>query len=477
MKKCISLILMGLLTFSLMACGSSKDSEETGDAPQKTQQTAAEDAQKDDAQEDDAEETGEADASELTTDMFDKTASIEETVMYEGDGLKITATGLTFSNYSVDLELLVENSSSKNLSVVSGSLSSSCNAVNGYMIEAGYLNCDVAAGKSTNASVSFGYEALMLYGINEVADIEVGFDISDEEYNHVYTGPCQVLTSSHDAHDYTVDTYPQTITSQAAMNTFGYEMTCFSEDSLYEQNGVKLLSSGIMVNQNGEALLLLELENTTDQQVYLTTSSIALNGLLAYSSDWSNNAINPGTRGFISVNTASVLAPAYWEALGIRDLGSISLAVTQKNSDGDVIADAATVEVAVPDAAAEYDAAGQEVYSNNGFRLVAKTVLEDPDDYSCGLHVLLLAENNSGSTLKIDDDINSLSINGFMMDYFCSAQEIPDGSSALVDIEVLNSSLEDNHITSASEVKDLEISFTIKAGREDFDTPTVQFSF
>lgn len=473
MKKCISFILMGLMMFSLMACGSSKASGDVGDADQETQQTAAEDAQEDEA----AEEAEKVDTSVLTVDMFDKTASIEETVMYDADGLKITATGLTFSNYSVDLELLVENSSSKNLSVVSGSMGYSCNAVNGYMIEDGYLSCDVAAGKSANESVSFGYDALMLYGINEVADIDMGFDISDEEYNSVYTGPCQVLTSAHDDHDYTVDVYPEAITSQAAMNTFDYDMTYFSEDSLYEQNGVKLLSSGIMVNQDGESLLLLELENTTDSLVYLTTSSIALNGLTAYSSTWSSNAINPGTRGFISVNTASVLAPAYWEDLGIRELGSVSLFLTQLDEEGSVIADGTPVEVIVPDAAAEYDTAGQEIYSNNGFRLVAKTVLADPDDYSGGLHVLLLAENNSGSTLKIDDDNDSLSINGFMMDYFCSSQEIPDGSSALLDIEVRESSLEDNHITSASEVKDLEVSFVIKAGREDFDTPTVQFSF
>ena len=58
------------------------------------------------------------------------------------------------------------------------------------------------------------------------------------------------------------------------MNTYGYDMKHFSEDALYDENGVKLVSSGIMVNRNGNTMLLLELENTTGNIVYITTSDI-----------------------------------------------------------------------------------------------------------------------------------------------------------------------------------------------------------
>ena len=53
----------------------------------------------------------------------------------------------------------------------------------------------------------------------------------------------------------------------AAMNTFGYEMVCFGQDAIYDQNGVILRSSGILRNQDGKTALLLELENTTDSMV------------------------------------------------------------------------------------------------------------------------------------------------------------------------------------------------------------------
>lgn len=85
----------------------------------------------------------------------------------------------------------------------------------------------------------------------------------------------------------------------------------FSQDVLYDQSGVKLLASGVMSNRDGETALLLELENTTDNMVYLSTSDIAINGLLVNSSTWSNDAINPGKRCIVDVDLSTVLDPAY----------------------------------------------------------------------------------------------------------------------------------------------------------------------
>ena len=56
-------------------------------------------------------------------------------------GIKIfTATELSYTDYSAELNLLIENNSDKNLSFISGSMGYSCNAVNGYMVNDGYLN-------------------------------------------------------------------------------------------------------------------------------------------------------------------------------------------------------------------------------------------------------------------------------------------------------------------------------------------------
>lgn len=409
-----------------------------------------------------------------TMGRFHTDAILDETVLTDEGGVKITATGLTYTAYSADLNLTIENNSGKNLSFVSGSLGYNCNSINGYMIDGGYLNCDVANGKKANASIRFNYDALMLYGIDEIADMEIGVSMTDDDYNITYTGPCQLKTSVAESHDYGTDHYQNTITSDAAMNTYGYEMVHFSQNALYDKNGVKLLSSGIMTNREGETALLLELENTTGSVVYLSTSDIAINGLLVNSSTWSSNAINPGKRCIVDVDLSDVLASPYWNVYGITQVGAVSLSLEQCNADGIEIAAETPVEIVVPDVNVSFDETGtSEVYNSNGLEIMFKDIVKDPSDYSSDLHVFLLAENNSGKTLTIHDVYDSLSVNGFMTDYSYYGQELEDGQSAVIEIKLWESSLADNQISSASDIREIEFGLEIVEGYTAIDEPTL----
>ncbi len=389
----------------------------------------------------------------------------------------ITATALNYTNYSVELDVFIENNSDKDLSFVSGSIGYSCNSINGYMVNDGYLNCDVASGKKANDTISFSYDSLMIYGINEIADIEIGFDIGDDDFNDIYTGPCALTTSAFDAHDYDTDLYQKIITSDAAINTYNYEMSAFSQDALYDVNGVKLLSSGIIVNKDGETSLLLELENTTSDIVNVITSEISLNGLLVYSSNYSSDTINPGKKAIVDIMTSSILDSEYWSVYGIEEIGSIGLALNQRDSEGNDITDKTNIEVTIPDAKSEFDASGTEVYNNNGLRIVAKSVLEDSSEYGGDMHVLLLAENTSGKTLEVNDEYDSVSVNSVMTDYFFSGEEIADGKSAVLDIELEESSLEDNGFTSSSDITEVEISLDISDEDDTIDSPIITMTF
>ena len=466
MKKLLSLLLTFCFIVPLAACGNSTGTENSDGSDQ--QSTSSSSAS--------ASSGNNAEPSNDTLGIFNKNATLAETVMFDDGSAKITATGLDYTNYDVELMLTIENNGDKDLSFVSGSIGYSCNSVNGYMISDGYLNCDVAAGKKANDSISFSYDELMLYGINEIADMEIGFDISDDDSNHTYSGPCQIKTSAFDAHDYSSDCYLGTITSSAAMNTYNYSITYFSQDTLYDANGVKLLSSGFMQNSNGETALLLELENSSSDLVYVSTSDIALNGLVVSSSTWSSEAINPGKRGIIDIELSSVLDSEYWSIYGINEIGSVALALRQYDADGNDLADKASVEIVVPDAKAEYDTTGTEVYNNNGLRIVAKTVLEAPSDYNSDMHVLLLAENTSGKTLKINDVYKSLSVNGFMTNYYYYSKELADGECAALDITLLDSSLTENQITSASAIQEIEVGLEIKEGYNTIDNPVIKFA-
>ena len=456
-KKIPSVLLAFSVLIALPACSSSTD------APPSTESVVLESTSTPDL----PVQTDE------TMGLFRTDAVLAETVLVNEGGVKIAATDLTYTAYSADLALTIENNSGKDLSFVSGSLGYNCNSINGYMIDDGYLNCDVANGKKANASISFHYDALMLYGIDEIADLEIGISMTDDDYNVTYTGPRQLKTSAAETHDYGTDHYQNTITSGAAMNTYGYEMVHFSQDALYDQNGVKLLSSGVMTNREGETALLLELENTTDSMVYLSTSDVAINGLLVNRSTWSSNAINPGKRCIVDVDLSAVLAPAYWNVYGIPQVGTVSLSLGQRNADSIELAAETPVEIAVPDVEASFDGTGTEIYNSNGLKLMFKDIAEDPSDYSSDLHVLLLAENSSGKTLTISDVYDSLSVNGFMTDYSYYSQDLEDGQSAVIAITLWESSLADNQIASVSEIQEIEFGLEIKEGYTAIDEPTL----
>ena len=174
MKKVICLLLILCVAVSLVACGDDTNTEGTAETQQQTEGAL------------------ENKPSDEKLGTFHKNASLAETVMVDEGGVKITATGLNYTDYSVELELTIENNSGKDLSFISGSVGYNCNSINGYMVRDGYLNCDVADEKKANDSISFSYDGLMLYGIHEIADIEIGFDMSDEDYNHTYSGPRQL---------------------------------------------------------------------------------------------------------------------------------------------------------------------------------------------------------------------------------------------------------------------------------------------
>lgn len=150
-----------------------------------------------------------------------------------------------------------------------------------------------------------------------VSNDEIGISMTDGDYDTTYSGPRHLKTSAFETHDYGTDHYQETISSKAAVNTFGHEIGYFSQDALYNQNGVKLLSSGIITNRDGETALLLKLENTSDNMVYLSTSAIAINGLVVNSSIWSCDAINPDKRCIVNVYLSTVLTPTYCDVYAI----------------------------------------------------------------------------------------------------------------------------------------------------------------
>ena len=249
---------------------------------------------------------------------FQKTASIEETILYNSDDILITATELGYTDYSADISVVIENNSEKDLTFISNSIGYSCNSVNGYMIADGYINSSVAAGKKANETLSLSYDMLRLYGIFEIADIEIGFDISDDEYNHIYTGPCQIRTSIADQYDYQRQSYRETVVDElkdaygiqsvgTVTLTMEFEnqegekigdpamitvenpnaVSEFSQEGeeVYNSESIRIVMKDVIEDDSeysGDMYVLLMVENKTSENITITDvyDSLAVNGYM-----------------------------------------------------------------------------------------------------------------------------------------------------------------------------------------------------
>lgn len=476
MKKSLSILSALAIILSLTACSGNSEASVSSEASNGTDSTAQSEGST--SASTSASEEKPAVNNSAKLGEFQQTATIAETVMLDEGGVKITATGLKYNSYAFELELLIENNSSKDLSFISGSMGYCCNSINGIMVSEGYLSCDVEAGKKATDSISFDYNGLMLYGINEVADIEIGFDISDDDYNHTYSGPCQVKTSIADTFNYGENRYQTVINSDECKNTYNYTIEHFKAEELYNENGLKVVSAALMTNKDGDKALLLEAVNNSSEQISLVTKNIGINGLLVESENWSNDTINPDKTCIIDLKLSDIMRDSYWDIYGIKEIGELALDIETKRADNTVITEAKAISIKIPDTKAEFDASGEEVYSGNGVRILSKGIVESGLEYSKDMYALFVIENTNAEKITVDDVYNSLSVNGFMCDYSFPCITLNPNGYAALEVKLWESSLEKNNIAAASDITEIEVNAEIKnSSEEKLDSPTIKAQY
>lgn len=97
------------------------------------------------------------------------------TVLYEKGGIKITYLGLKKEDYSTDFKFLIENNSSRGITVQAREES-----INGYMVS-GIMSDDVQPGKKANAELTYFNSTLEENGIYNIDELELSFHIFDHE--------------------------------------------------------------------------------------------------------------------------------------------------------------------------------------------------------------------------------------------------------------------------------------------------------
>lgn len=240
-----------LLVFGMMSLGSgSSSASEKKEIVADSSSTAADDAA--DAQEaaDSNEETtaDRADSSEAVT--------IEEQVLFEQDGLKVTATEYVVDSIWGDgIKLLIENDGASDIGL-------GCNAliVNDYMIT-DLFSATVAAGKKDYETLDLSSSGLKAAGIDNVGKIEIYFHTFDPDtYMTIADMDCVTIqTSAFDSMDSTP-------------NDAGQE--------LYNADGIRIVGKYVDENSFWGAAVLLYIENNSGENRIIQCDDMSINGFM-----------------------------------------------------------------------------------------------------------------------------------------------------------------------------------------------------
>lgn len=244
MKKAFAILLVLVMGVSFVACGASAGGEVK--EPAKVEVGGTEAAEKPAQTEDSA-----------AVQSTETEVSIEETLLVDEGGVKITAKGLRMGGlFGPELELLIENNSGKDLTVQCRNVS-----VNGYMVET-MMSVDVVNGKKANDSITFMASDLEISGITAIADMELSFHMFTTADWEAYldTAPIQLKTSIADTYEYAFDD---------------------SGEVAYDAGGIKVIIKGLAEDTSiwGPSVVVY-IENNTDKAFTVQARDVSVNGFM-----------------------------------------------------------------------------------------------------------------------------------------------------------------------------------------------------
>lgn len=185
--------------------------------------------------------------------------SMEEQVIWEVDGVKITATGITENTlFGTQVNLLVENNSDKDVGIGSDAV-----IVNDYMIS-DLTSITVTAGNKSNSSVTLLSSELEAAGIENIGKVELYLHTFDPEtYMTGKSSGCLTLNLSGIEKIDTQSNIEGTV--------------------LYEGNEVKIVGQYVDENSFWGSSVLLYIENNSDKNIIVQNEDLSVNGFMVTS--------------------------------------------------------------------------------------------------------------------------------------------------------------------------------------------------
>lgn len=476
MKKRISIAITALLAVSLVSCGTAP-SESTND----TQNTVAENSvsstsedNNDDESEEDTEDINEDESededdteeysSNSDTAEIDKSIKlIEPTVIFDKNGIKVTADNLEYTSYEAKLDVTIENTSDTKYKYYAGAGGYACNSVNGYMFNGGYATGSVDGGKKTIETVKFSYDEMFIYGIDKIAEIQLGIMFEDDDYNRIYGGDVPIKTTAYDGYDFNKNYFVEQVKSKAIEKAYKCKIDDYKEEEFFNSDGIKVLSAMTLTNKDGDSSLALDIYNDSSEIIYVNFGDLNVNKLAMPYGMYGGGYILP-KKHMISVS--NIQQDDIWPVLGIEKVNDVQFEIKLSNkthNEQETINTKKDVIIKYSEGTSDFMSTGKEILNNDYVRIIFKGFTKSYDD----LIMYLICENKTGDMIQLSDDYDSLSINDMMTDYSYFGNDIAAGSCGVMEIRLYDEALKKNKISSEDDIEKLEI--TLKILNDSYD--------
>lgn len=210
----------------------------------------------------------EAAVTEAAHSPSEEKASIEQTELYNKNGVSVTATKLEEGLFGPEISVTVSNETERNITVSTQALS-----VNGYMLSGSGLYAQVAAGKKAIEGLTLMRSDLSEAGIETVADIEFYIHVSDSDtWDDIdNSGLIKLSTSAAEGFTQPIDD---------------------SGDPVYDANGVRVICKGLKDDTVWDGCVVFYLENNSGRDITVYSENVSVNGFMVDESLWSDLRAN-----------------------------------------------------------------------------------------------------------------------------------------------------------------------------------------
>lgn len=295
--------------------------------------------------------TNSGDATSMSAQQTQKSAAfslegeIEPTTMLDNDLLTVAANSLTYKNNVAYLNVSLTNKTSGALDATACTLGFSGNCVNDCMVDEGYLGGEIAPGETVEEEVKFNISSLQLYGIQQIESIGLGLRVVDDDYNEVFKDIIEVKTSLADDNA-SAGSLQSGIGNTALQQTLNYnaQTATVSADEL-SQSGVEALSTTLLRNKDGKAMVMVELQNNTSSTVNVKSSNITIDGSMAYEGVWNSSTVAPGKRVVLDFTLNNAIGDDQADSFDLDNMSNMGFALTVNDANYNTILPPTNVEI------------------------------------------------------------------------------------------------------------------------------------